>query len=372
MKIDFKLISHKILVPRNYDPSLHPFEGAREYIRALNATKLEKVFAKPFIGDLDGHKDGISCFAKHPTQLSTMLSGAYDGEIRIWNIPTRICTRNVVAHDGWVRGLTYVPSGERFLTIGDDKTVKIWNSELTELDDDEEDIPITTLLSRSVVLSVSHHRTDPVFATVGEVCQIWEETRNEPLKTLQWGVDSLHHVAFNQVENNLLASCASDRSIILYDRREGKALRKVTMTLRPNKLAWNPMEAFNFTVASEDYHLYTFDIRNLAKPKKVHENHVAAVTDVDYSPTGKEFVSGSYDKSIRIFGTEKSQSREVYYTKRMQHVTCVGWSLDDRYIYSGSDEMNIRLWKAHASEKLGPVSFIHFSIVLLLINVFFF
>ena len=32
------------------------------------------------------------------------------------------------------------------------------------------------------------------------------------------------------------------------------------------------------------------------------------------------------------------------------------WSLDDRYILSGSDEMNIRLWKAHAAEKLGPVS----------------
>lgn len=33
----------------------------------------------------------------------------------------------------------------------------------------------------------------------------------------------------------------------------------------------------------------------------------------------------------------------------------VGWSLDNKYIYSGSDEMNIRLWKANASEKLGTL-----------------
>lgn len=39
----------------------------------------------------------------------------------------------------------------------------------------------------------------------------------------------------------------------------------------------------------------------------------------------------------------------------MQHVTCIGWSLDNKYIISASDEMNIRLWKARASEKLGAL-----------------
>jgi hypothetical protein len=30
-------------------------------------------------------------------------------------------------------------------------------------------------------------------------------------------------------------------------------------------------------------------------------DHVSAVTAIDYAPTGKEFVSGGYDKSVRIF-----------------------------------------------------------------------
>ena len=37
----------------------------------------------------------------------------------------------------------------------------------------------------------------------------------------------------------------------------------------------------------------------------------------------------------------------------MQRLTCVAWSGDNRYILSGSDEMNVRLWKARASEKMG-------------------
>ena len=39
----------------------------------------------------------------------------------------------------------------------------------------------------------------------------------------------------------------------------------------------------------------------------------------------------------------------------MQRVITVAWSLDDKYIISGSDEMNLRVWKSNASEKLGVV-----------------
>lgn len=68
-------------VPRNVDPSLHPFESAREYTRALNAAKLERVFAKPFVGSLDGHTDGVNCMAKFRKSLSLLLSGSCDGEV---------------------------------------------------------------------------------------------------------------------------------------------------------------------------------------------------------------------------------------------------------------------------------------------------
>ena len=80
---------------------------------------------------------------------------------------------------------------------------------------------------------------------------------------------------------------------------------------------------------------------------------MGAVTSLDYAPTGREIVTGSYDKTVRIFSVDEGHSREVYHTKRMQRLTCVAWSRDNRYILSGSDEMNIRLWKARASEKLG-------------------
>ena len=75
-----------VAVPRNYDATLHPLQAPREYVRALNAVKLERVFAKPFLGSLDGHRDGISTICKHPQQLPIILSGACDGEVSlVWS-----------------------------------------------------------------------------------------------------------------------------------------------------------------------------------------------------------------------------------------------------------------------------------------------
>jgi WD repeat and SOF domain-containing protein 1 len=96
-------------------------------------------------------------------------------------------------------------------------------------------------------------------------------------------------------------------------------------------------------------------MRRLKNPLNIFMDHVSAVIDLDFSPTGKEFVTGSYDKTVRIYEMDKGHSREVYHTKRMQRLTSVVWTLDNKYIISGSDEMNIRLWKARAWEKIGVV-----------------
>lgn len=334
-------------VHRNYSQAEHPFEAEREYQRALNSVKLDKVFAKPFLGSLDGHRDGISCVAKHPGTISNIASAAADGEIRLWELSTRKCTSTWQGHERVIRGLTYTPAGDRILSCADDKTIKTWDTVNIS------STPVDTVVCKNMVTGISHARSGDQFATCGENAQLWATGRSVPLRTFQWGVDSVHYVRFNPVETNLLAAAASDNSVMLYDTRDVGSVRKVVMTLRSNALAWNPMEAMVFTTASEDYNLYSFDVRRLDRPINVHMDHVDAVVDVDYSPTGKEVVSGSYDKTIRIFKVAEGKSREVYHTKRMQRLTNVLWSNDDRYIVSGSDEMNLRLWKARRSEKLG-------------------
>ena len=125
-----------------------------------------------------------------------------------------------------------------------------------------------------------------------------------------------------------------------------------------------------FVVGNEDHNAYAFDMRKLDRPAGMYKGHVGAVMSIGWSPTGTEFVAGSYDKTIRIFNVRKEGgtashlagvastgvARDVYHTKRMQRVFCVGYTLDHKYILSGSDDTNLRLWKARASEKIGQLS----------------
>ncbi|ESQ54406.1 hypothetical protein EUTSA_v10025176mg [Eutrema salsugineum] len=342
----------------NFDPSLRPMEKAVEYKRALNAAKLDKIHAKPFMHAMDGHRDGISCMAKNPNYLKDIFSGSMDGDIRLWDLATRRTVCEFPGHQGAVRGLTVSTDGNVLVSCGTDCTVRLWNVPRPSLQDfnisSENSIePSAVYVWKNAFWGVDHQYGGELFATAGAQLDIWNHNRSQPVQSLQWGTDSVISVRFNPGEPDLLATSASDRSITIYDLRMSSAAKKIIMMTKTNSIAWNPMEPMNLTAANEDGSCYSFDGRKLDEAKCVHKDHVSAVMDIDYSPTGREFITGSYDRSVRIFPYNGGHSREIYHTKRMQRVFCVKYSCDATYVISGSDDTNVRLWKSKASEQLG-------------------
>ncbi|KAG0220665.1 rRNA-processing protein sof1, partial [Mortierella sp. GBA43] len=364
---------HKI--QRNLDPSLHPFEKAREYTRALNATKVERMFAKPFLGALSGHVDGVYCMAKHPKKLDWLVSGGGDGDLRLWSLSEQKALWSTVAHKAMITGVSSFLEGERFMSCSQDRTVKIWDPTLLDGNDWDREadhldleinrrtgstralMPVATYSGKNAFSGISHHRSETKFATSGIAIDIWDHDRTEPIQTLNWGVDTINTVRFNQTETSVLASTGSDRTVILYDLRTSQPITKLIMAMRINSIAWNPMEAFNFMAASEDHNIYAFDMRKMDKAQNVLKDHVSAVMSVDYAPTGEEIVTGGYDRTVRIYNARSGHSREVYHTNRMQRVFSVAYTMDNKYVISGSDDGNVRLWKARASEKMGVLNY---------------
>ncbi|CAJ2675648.1 unnamed protein product [Trifolium pratense] len=344
---------------KNYDPSLRPLEKGVEYVRALNAVKLDKIFARPFIGAMDSHVDAISSMARNPSQLKEIFAGSMDGDIRLWDIAARRTICQFPGHRGGVQGLTVSTDGRILVSCGTDSTVRLWNVPVSSFVDPYALIkqlePASVYPWKNAFRAADHQWDGEHFATGGAQVDIWNHNRSQPVNSFVWGSDTVISVRFNPGEPNLLASSASDRSINLYDLRMDSPIRKMIMQTKTNSIAWNPMEPINFTVANEDGSCYSYDSRKLSEAKCVHEDHVSAVMDIDYSPTGREFVTGAYDKSLRIFPYNGGHSREIYSTKRMGRVFCVKFSGDGSYVISGSDDANLRVWKANASEQLGVI-----------------
>ena len=351
----------------NLNPKIHPFDRAREYVRALNTTKLDRVFARPYLHSYDLHIDTVNSITTIPNDINNIISVDASGNIIGYNIALKKCNFRINnAHTSAIRGVACTSDGEHFITCSLDSTVKLYNYQQC-IDRYTQSHHTTTIppqhqwLGESAYNSVdtyynsSDSEYSDTFVTGGSNVSLWNIHRSEPIHSFTWGVDNINTVQYNRVECNVLASTASDRNIVLYDVRSKSPIRKIVMTMQTNTLCWNPQQAYIFSTGNEDTNAYTFDMRNLSHAIQVYEDHVSAVMSLDYNPTGTELVTGSYDKTIRLYSIDTGHSRDVYYTKRMQRLFSVRYTLDSKYVVSGSDDSNVRVWKSNASQKLKPV-----------------
>lgn len=310
------------------------------------------MFAAPFVAQLGrGHVDGVYTMAKDPGSLQGFASGSGDGVVKTWDLTSRDEMWKIQAHNSMVKDLCW-SRDRKLLSCGTDKTIKVWDPHCAE-----SKAPLATYLGQAAFTSISHHRSQPFFAASSSSISIYDLSRpsSAPTQTLQWptSVDTINAVSFNQVETSIVASAALDRAVVLYDLRTSSALSKMVLRMSSNAISWNPMEAFNFAIANEDNNIYLFDMRRLDRALNVLKDHVAAVMDVDFSPTGEELVSASYDRTIRLWNRAQGHSRDIYHTQRMQRVFSTMYTADNHYVLSGSDDGNVRIWRANASARSG-------------------
>lgn len=164
-----------------------------------------------------------------------------------------------------------------------------------------------------LLLMLMSNRTEPITALSFNSLNQFRSSA----KDLYSG-DHLLNVQFNQSETSVLAASGSDRSITLFDLRSNAPTSRTTLRMRPNQLSFNPMQPPVLLAACEDENLYTFDMRNLSTATQVYKGHVGPVMSCDWSPTGREFVSGSYDKTVRLWKMDQGKAKDVYHTSRMQ------------------------------------------------------
>lgn len=316
------------------DPVHHPLLLEREYVRALNATKVDRLLAKPFIAALCHGGEGINHLVKDYEQ-PFFATASYDNKTVLWDMNTKekLSTRS---YDSPIAGIAL--DGSQNMYVSQHKSVFR----------DDQEYRIRSAVSG---IDLMQYSNDLAVSSSSDV-QIFDIHRFTPKTT--YAARDTTAVRFNHSFRHLMGGIAPE-GVRLYDNRSCKAFATLDVA-GMNCMEFNPQHGHVFALGNEDGNSYGYDIRNLEKPLETYRGHANAVVSLAFHPNGREIATGSFDRTVRIFNVQDRKSRDCYYNERMHIVHGVVYSNDGRFIISGSDDGSLRLWKGQASKKTGPVS----------------
>jgi WD40 repeat protein len=75
---------------------------------------------------LTGHTDYVESVAWSPDS-TRIVSGSRDKTVRIWDAVTGELQQTLTGHTDWVRSVAWSPDSSRIVSGGDDNTVRIWD-----------------------------------------------------------------------------------------------------------------------------------------------------------------------------------------------------------------------------------------------------
>lgn len=174
--------------------------------------------------------------ATDPSNLQRFASGSGDGVVKVWDLVSREEVWTTSAHENLVKGMCWTLDS-KLLTCASDRSIKLFDPYNTPAGS----APAATWLGTNAFTSLSHHRSKATFAASSGVISIYDmERHSAPPEVLKWPTttDTITSVSFNPIETSILASCATDRSIVLYDLRTSMPLAKTVLNFASNAISW--------------------------------------------------------------------------------------------------------------------------------------
>lgn len=84
--------------------------------------------------DKDAHTDWVSCVRFSPvlSEASQVVSGSWDGTVKVWDMATSTCTHTLKGHTAQVTAVTVSPDSSLFATASRDGVTKLWDLRRSE------------------------------------------------------------------------------------------------------------------------------------------------------------------------------------------------------------------------------------------------
>ncbi|MCE9533392.1 MAG: hypothetical protein K8T89_20045 [Planctomycetes bacterium] len=265
--------------------------GADDTIRFWNTTNSMQT------AQISGHVGGINSLALAGTLL---VSAGEDGTVKLWQLP--VVAVKPFAHPDAVNGMVLSSDGNRLLTIGNDKQVRLWN------------------------------------ITSGQI------ERNHPA-----GAGAISAAAVGP-DNVTLAVAGADKSLTTWNA--GKEVKKFPpLPSAASAVAFSPTKP-EIAVALADNSIRLLNSADTKEIKNI-PGHTGAISAIVYSPKGDLFLSASADKSIRLWSAADGAAKGAY--THSGPISALAIAKDGTRIAAGGTDKSIGIWTLADGKPATPI-----------------
>ena len=284
----------------------------------------------------EGHTKDV-CSVSLSADGRRVVSGSWDGSLRLWGVDSGRCLQTFAGHTDAVRAVSLAPDGRRVLSGSWDKTLRLWDVDTGEC--------LQTFLGHSNYVNSVCLSPDGDRALSGgwdKTLRLWDTDSGACLSAFEAHADYVSSVCLS-ADGRWALSGSEDKTARLWDVATGERLRIFEGHTDWVTSVCLGADCRRAVSAGKDWTIRLWSLAT-GRCERVFEGHSGMVTSVCLSPDGRWVLSGSKDRTVRLWETATGKCLRTM-RGHTDLVTSVSMTPDGRWALSGSADWGLRLWE---------------------------
>lgn len=157
------------------------------------------------------------------------------------------------------------------------------------------------------------------------------------------------HTEFSPDGDNII-SCSYDKTVKVWDTETGKVLRRTTVQTNPNMCCFVPNNPNEYMVALDGKRVEHYDLRT-GDSVQTYEHHESSVTWIEFLNDGKQFITASDDRSLKIWDMKINMPIKYIQDPKQQAIPVVKKHPNGKWFAGQSMDNQVLVYSTDSGQK---------------------